>query len=215
MPRRVVHASARDRAARRARAKGVDPRERLAQLVGGADDPDEVLHRVGELGVQRVRVLAAAPLEWREDLLRSAAHLLLVEQRHAREALRVLGRIEARAAAEHEQVGERVATEAVRAVHPGGDLARGEEPGHGRLRRVGVDADAAHDVVQRRPDLHRLLGDVDARELHELVVHRWQPPLDVFGAPARGNVEEHAAVRTAASGLHFGIDRACHLIAWQ
>src|SRR5439155_17212448 len=76
VPRRVVHASARDRAARRARAERVDARQRLTQLVGGADDPDEVLHRVGELGVQRVRVLAAAPLEGREDLLRSAAHLL-------------------------------------------------------------------------------------------------------------------------------------------
>src|SRR5207249_6324557 len=49
VPRGVVHASTRDGAARRARAQGVDPRERLTQLVSGADDPDEALHRGGEL----------------------------------------------------------------------------------------------------------------------------------------------------------------------
>ena len=41
----------------------------------------------------------------------------------------------ARAPAEHEQVGERVAAQAVRAVQPGRGLAGGEEPGHrGRAR---------------------------------------------------------------------------------
>ena len=64
------------------------------------------------------------------------------------------------------------------------------------------------DVVARRADLHRLLRDVDVGQLLELVVHRRELLLDVLGRAARGDVEEDAAVRRAAAGLHLGVDRA-------
>ena len=59
-----------------------------------------------------------------------------------------------------------------------------------RGRRVGVDLDAAHHVVAGRPDLHRLLGDVDVGQLLELVVHRRQPLADLLGRQPAGDVEE-------------------------
>ena len=55
-----------------------------------------------------------------------------------------------------------------------------------------------------RADLHRLLGDVDVGQLLELVVHRRQPALDGLGVPTGGDVEEDAAVRTAAPRLDHG-----------
>ena len=90
---------------------------------------------------------------------------------------------------------ERVAAEAIRAVHARRALARREETLDARLLRLGIDADAAHRVVRGRADLHRLLRDVDVAELFELVVHRGELALDVLGRAARGDVEEDAAVR--------------------
>src|SRR5690606_16512052 len=91
--------------------------------------------------------------------------------------------------AEHDEIGERVAAESVGAVHAGRALAAGEEAGDACFLRVRVHADAAHEVVQRRPDLHRLAGDVHLGELLELVVHTRQTPLDEVGGPARRDVE--------------------------
>jgi hypothetical protein len=53
------------------------------------------------------------------------------------------------------------------------------KPGTLDIRRIRIDRDAAHDVVRRRADLHRLSGDVDVRELLELVAC-WQLLLDVL-----------------------------------
>ena len=121
---------------------------------------------------------------------------------------------------EDDQVGKRIAAEPVRAVQSGGALARGKKPGQvGRLR-VAVHADAAHRVMRGRADFHRLLGDVEVRQLHELVIHRGQLLFDVlrrvrdlFLDPR--NVEEHAAVRAAATGLHFAVDAAGDVVARQ
>ena len=112
----------------------------------------------------------------------------------------------ARALAEHEQVGQRVAAQPVRAVHPARDLARREQAGHARRARVGVDADAAHHVVRRRPDLHRPRRDVDVGELLELLVHRGQLAPDVIGRQV-ADVEEHPAVRRAPTLADLGVDR--------
>jgi len=76
---------------------------------------------------------------------------------------------------------------------------RKESGNRGHLR-VRVHADSAHDVVGRRPDFHRLAGDVQIRQLLELVVHARQLALDVrlrvlqFFLDPR-DVEEHAPVR--------------------
>src|SRR5439155_9871600 len=113
---------------------------------------------------------------------------------------------ESGAPAEHEEIRKRIAAEAVGAVHPGGDLPCGVQPVQRRGRRVRVDADAAHDVVERRTDLHRLLGDVDVRKLLELVVHRREAPLDVVGRTARGDGQAHADVLRAAPGYTLLVD---------
>ena len=88
---------------------------------------------------------------------------------------RSLGRGLAGAPAEDEQVGQRVAAEAVGAVQAGrAPRRRRRAPASVVCADVGVDADAAHDVVHRRPDLHRPGRDVDVGQLLELVVHRGQ-----------------------------------------
>ena len=71
-------------------------------------------------------------------------------------------------------------------------------PGDGRRAGLGIDPDAAHDVVGRRPDLHRPLRDVDVGELLELLVHRRQLAPDVLGRQV-ADVEEHAAVGRPAA----------------
>src|SRR6266540_2287185 len=72
--------------------------------------------------------------------------------------------------------------------------AGGEEPWHRRLLRLRIDFDAAHHVMGRGPDLHRVLRDVHLRQLFELMVHARQLLLDVVWALLRGDVEQHAAV---------------------
>ena len=75
---------------------------------------------------------------------------------------------------EDQQVGQRVAAEAVGAMQPGRHLAGSVEPGVVVRPDLGRDPDAAHHVVHRGPDLHRSGRDIDVRELLELLVHRGQ-----------------------------------------
>src|SRR6185503_15620514 len=82
------------------------------------------------------------------------------------------------ALAEDQQIGERVSTQSIRAVQSGGTFAGGEQPRNRGGLRLRVDAHSAHDVVRGRTYLHRLLGDVDVRQLDELVVHAGQLLLD-------------------------------------
>ena len=130
------------------------------------------------------------------------------------------GRVLAGSFPKHQEVGQGVAAEPVGAVEPGGRLAGGKEAGHGRHLRIAVDLDAAHDVVGRRADFHRFFGDVDVRQLFELVVHAGEFLLD----PLRGarelfldplDVEEHTAVGTAPAGLDLAHDAAGHVVAGQ
>ena len=86
-------------------------------------------------------------------------------------------------------------------MHPAPDLADREQPGDGGLLRFGIHLHTAHHIMRRRTDLHYVLGDVDVRELLELVVHARQLLLDVVGALLRGDIEEDAAVRAAAALL--------------
>ena len=65
-----------------------------------------------------------------------------------------------------------------------------KRPGTRLCAGLGVDADAAHEVVARRPDLHRLARDVDAGELHELVVHARQLASGPSSARQVRDVEE-------------------------
>ncbi len=70
------------------------------------------------------------------------------------------------------------------------------------------------------PDFHRLGGDVDIRQLLELVVHAWKLFLDVLGSVSQllldpGDVEEHAAMRAAASCFYLSHDAAGDMITRQ
>ena len=95
-------------------------------------------------------------------------------------------------------------------------LAAGEQPlDRGGLLGVGIDPNPAHEVVQGRPDLHRLRGDVHLGQLLELVVHGGELLLDVVGGPVARDVEEGAAVGAAPSLFHLVEDGACHHVAGQ
>src|SRR5438874_867522 len=75
------------------------------------------------------------------------------------------------ALAEDEEVRERVPTQAVGPVHAAADFARGEEPGDRGFLGLRLYAHPAHLVVAGGADLHRLLRDIDIRQLLELMIH--------------------------------------------
>ena len=66
-----------------------------------------------------------------------------------------------------------------------------------------------------RSDFHRLLGDVNVGQLFELVVHRRQALEDLLGRKARGNVQVHATVRSATTGLDLRVNRAGDFVTRQ
>ena len=216
VPARVELAAAAHADAPEALLEHGDLLQRLPQLALGADDADERLHALLQIGVDGVRVLVARA----RRTARAGSALPPPPARRSTFTVPVSdftysAAREPGAAAEHDQVGQRVAAEPIGAVHAARHLARREEAGHRGRLRVGVDPDAAHDVVAGRPDLHRLLRDVDVRQLLELVVHRGQALSDVVGGPARVDVEEDAAVRAAPPGLDLGVDGPRHLVARQ
>ena len=67
----------------------------------------------------------------------------------------------ARARAEHQAFEQRIAGEAVRAVHARArHLARGKQPGH-RRAAVEIGFDAAHHVVRCRPDRNEIAREIE------------------------------------------------------
>ena len=76
----------------------------------------------------------------------------------------------------------------------------------------------SHDVVRRRADFHRLLGNVEVGELLELVIHARQLALDVTLAVRNlaldpRDIEENAAVRTPPPFLDFSHNAPRHMIS--
>ena len=53
------------------------------------------------------------------------------------------------------------------------------------------------------------------RQRDELVVHRRQALEDLLGRKARGNVQVHATVRSATTGLDLRVNRAGDFVARQ
>ncbi len=113
---------------------------------------------------------------------------------------------------EDEQVGERVAPEAVGPVQTPGDLAGGEEPGHAGGGGLGVDLDPTHRVVDGREDLHRLIRDIYVGQLEKLLVHRRQFLHDPVVAEVR-DIQVDAAVLAAAALLYLRVVRPGHHVA--
>ena len=71
--------------------------------------------------------------------------------------------------------------------------------------------------MRGRSDFHRLLGNIDIRQLLELVVHAGKFPLDVLGGIRNpflnpGDIEEHAAVGAAPPFFHFSPDAAGNMV---
>src|SRR5919107_1501214 len=113
---------------------------------------------------------------------------------------------------EDEEIGERVAPKAVRAVQTTGDLAGGEEPGHAGGSTLGVDLDPTHRVVDGWEDLHRLAGDVYVGEFEKLLVHGWQLLHDPFVAEVR-DIQVDPSVLAAAAFLYLCVVRPRHHVA--
>src|SRR6185437_14506323 len=222
VPAGVVLAVAADAGAGGALAEGGDAGEGLVHLGLGADNAHPILHHLLQLVLHGEGVLAAgAALERRLGAANGGRDLVgdgggAGGGRDLGEA----GGMLAGALAEDQQIGERVAAEAVGAMQAGGAFAGGEEAGEGGHLGVAIHLDAAHEVVRGGADLHRLLGDVEIGQLLELVVHAGQLLLDVLGGVRDllldpGDVEEDAAVRAAAAGAHLAPDAAGDVVAGQ
>ena len=173
--------------------------ERLGDLVRGADDADQVVHRLLQLRVQRVRVLGAVALErldarpWRP---RRASRREAVGRSSRRASRRTRPRRRPARRPKTSRSDSELPPRRFEPCMPPETSPAANRPGTPTARlRVGVDLDATHDVVAGRTDLHRLLGDVDVGQLLELVPHRREALLDDLGRQARGDVEEDAAVR--------------------
>src|ERR1043166_10064546 len=85
---------------------------------------------------------AALAPERGEQILADRGDPVLADGDAAGEFLGVLGGVLARAAAEDEEIRQRVAAQTVRAVEARGDFAGGEKSRHGRRGRVTLDAHA-------------------------------------------------------------------------
>src|SRR5262245_30803166 len=84
----------------------------------------------------------------------------------------------------------------------------------GRLR-FGIHPYPAHDVVTGWANLHRLRGDIEVSKLLELMVHARELALDGFRIALVGDIQKHAAVRTAPTGEHLSPDSARHDVTRQ
>ena len=220
VPAGVVIAIARDTDLLGLLPETLESLQGFLHLIFFTHDPDKVLHRL----LQLVLNLERATSRFRRDRKGKRVFGDLVDLRVVDLPelifLRILGGVFAGALAEDQQVGQRIAAQAVGAVDAGRTFPRGEEAGDARHLRIAVDAHATHDVVGGRADFHRLGGDVDVGQLLELVIHARQLLLDVLGGVRQlfldpGDVEKHAAVRAAAAGFDFAHDAARHMIAGE
>src|SRR5215203_2526135 len=167
-------------------------------------------HRFLELLLDKVRALAFLLLLQRlEHTFYLVQHLALVDLRRMRALLDVRSGALAGTPAEDEEVGERVASEAVRAVQPTGYLAGGEESRHAGGGTLGVDLDPTHRVVDGREDLHRLAGDIYVGKFEKLLVHGRQLLYDPIVAEVR-DIQVDPAVLAAAALLYLCVVRPSH-----
>src|SRR5581483_9397116 len=79
---------------------------------------------------------------------------------------------------------------------------------------------AAHHVMRRGTDLHRLPRDVDIAELFELVIHAGQLATDMLRGVRQllldpGDVQKDAAMGATPTFAHLAHDAPRHVIAGQ
>ncbi len=100
--------------------------QRLIQFRLDANDADQVLHALLQVGMNRVRILVALGFKGRQHGLRELFDLVAIYTQRSAQALGIFRGIETGAPAEYQQVGERVAAQAIGAMETGGDFAGGE-----------------------------------------------------------------------------------------
>ena len=201
-------------------AESANLAEGFGHLLFRADDAHLVLHHVLEFFLNLIGSLAAVASQGRQGVLDRGFDLTGIDLARRPVIRREAHGVLAGAFAKDHQIRERIPAQAIGAVQPSGAFPGGEQSGHVRHLRVGVDADAAHDVVGRRADFHRFLGDVQIGQLLELVVHARELLLDVLPGVRDmlldpGDIEKDAAMRAAAAFLDFPHDAAGDMISGQ
>ena len=89
-------------------------------------------------------------------------------------------------------------------MQSGGALAGREQARHSGHLGIAIHFDAAHHVMRGGADFHGLFGDIDVRELLELVKHAGQLFLNMLGGLGKTlfdprDIQKHASVRAAAA----------------
>src|SRR5437867_2294288 len=94
VPAGVIGATPIDADPLRPRLEGLELPEGLRELALGTDQADQVLHRLLEVGLDRVRILAAGARKRLDQLTRDRLDLACVDGERAAEVLRVERRVE-------------------------------------------------------------------------------------------------------------------------
>ena len=182
--------------------------DRRLQVLAAAEDADLGGHDVLHPRLDRRGVLGAAAVDQRVELR------LLAAQEFAHQAgrdvdvvLDAVAEVGDELADDHagdDGLGDRVAAQAVEAVHvPAGGLAGGEQALQRRALAGVVGAHAAHRVVLRRAHRDPVLDRVDAEEVVADLVDLAQVVLDVLLAQQR-DVEPEVLAEAALHALALG-----------
>src|SRR5262245_33778912 len=157
-----------------------------------------------------IRVFRATLFKRRHQILGRGFNLLRVNIRDLQETPRVLGRRRPSPLAKHQQIAERVASEAIRAMHAPRHLTGSIQARDTGCCGFGIYPHSTHDIVASWANFHGLLGDIEIAKLLELVVHARELAPDGFRIALVGDIQKHAAVRTTPTSEHLSPDSPCH-----
>ncbi len=160
---------------------------------------------------------AGIALEWFESFSRGFFNLIRVDLAVAVFCGKA-GSVLARALAEDQKIGKRVAAQSIGPVYSCRAFACGKESPDGGHLRFGIDADASHDVVRSWADFHRLMSDIDVGKLFELMIHARKFSPYMLGGVWKfffypGDVEINSPVLAPAPLFDFADDAAGDVIA--
>ena len=181
-----------------------------------SNDAHQLLHCFLEIALHGIRIFAGGPLKGRDSFRSSTVDLIAIDSPKL-VLLREFRRVFPRAFPENHDIGERIAAQPIGAVDAGCALASRKQPGDARHLRVWMDMDPTHRVMRSRPNFHRLLGDVDIRQLFELVIHARQLLFDVLGRVRQflfdpGDIEIDPAMRRSPALFYLANNATGHVI---